>query len=439
MNENFKLDLRDHQSCRRFYWMMHVCFTSGYTLPQYCLEKQIKKPLFLAVSADQEDFMLEVHAQFKYAKTNVQPTFSCFNFKIEKPVQYDKVINNAIVYQDFANLNLDNFDQIFVLTSGRFNANSKNLIYLNQLADYFYRQVFCDIPITHFLQNHPTVKMVLVNCPLCKFNKQPSEAEQQLPGFITQLLKPISESKDGKVKTPFDFLGYTNRQVSDLVNIGALKTTIDTAGIPMFKDNDNPLINIHGGRRTTAYQPEHYKNKIYFLGTCPYFGIGAPFDKNIESYLQKMLNDNNLPYRVENYSQFFNGRYQDIFYVLNSINFSDGDIVFFSPQHIEPNNLPFFNLENIFARPHEYGEVFTDKTSHLNERGYKILAEKYFNYLTENDFFKHTDFEYPPPHLYLIVMVYRRRISQARQSFCRTRTWTITKQSCVANDLRLAA
>lgn len=178
----------------------------------------------------------------------------------------------------------------------------------------------------------------------------------------------------------------------------SLRTVANLDGTTNLIDNDNPLVNIKYGKRVTAYQPENFLNKIYFVGPCHYIGMFAPFDKTIESYLQKMLNEHNLPYRVENESQRFANRYQDIFYNLNRLNPKPGDIVFIwiSGGNLHSKNLPYLDLSDAFDPPHDYREIFCDRL-HVNELGYKILAEKYFKFLTENNFFRDKEFNYPSP------------------------------------------
>ena len=68
--------------------------------------------------------------------------------------------------------------------------------------------------------------------------------------------------------------------------------------------------------------------------------------------------------------------------------------------------IPFFNINHIFDRPHDYGEVFADNC-HINERGNKVVAEKLYEYIKENNFFK--DYKYniptnfPTVHQYGII------------------------------------
>lgn len=46
---------------------LRYCFTAGYTLPQYCIDNKIKRPLFV-LERNSEWFLREIYAQFKYDK-----------------------------------------------------------------------------------------------------------------------------------------------------------------------------------------------------------------------------------------------------------------------------------------------------------------------------------------------------------------------------------
>ena len=115
-----------------------------------------------------------------------------------------------------------------------------------------------------------------------------------------------------------------------------------------------------------------------------------------------MLNENNLPYRVENESGFTWMRYQDIFYNLNALSPKKDDIIFVALENLVSDRFPFIVVSDFFKRPHNYGEVFPD-TCHVNENGHKALADYIFALLFKNNFFKDTNFAYPeppPPHRY---------------------------------------
>ena len=198
-------------------------------------------------------------------------------------------------------------------------------------------------------------------------------------------------------KTP-PFLKYTTwGNVWIFIKTPGQRSLLD--GTSKLIDDDYPLMKILNGKRFTAHQPEHFQNRIYIVGTCHHYGFGAPFDKTIASYLQQMLNEHNLPYRVENEGQCYNQRYQDIFYNLNQIAPAPDDIIFIYLNNGKPNNsdIPFCDVSNAFDQPHDYREIFTTNW-HINELGYKILAERYFKFLTENNFFRDRKFINPPPY-----------------------------------------
>lgn len=95
------------------------------------------------------------------------------------------------------------------------------------------------------------------------------------------MIEILHADKSGTVKTPLDKFGYTNAEVLELMKAPPIKTNPD--GSTTQGDNDHPLMRIKDGKRATAYQPEKFLNRIYFVGSCHDFGINAPFDKTIES------------------------------------------------------------------------------------------------------------------------------------------------------------
>ena len=199
--------------------------------------------------------------------------------------------------------------------------------------------------------------------------------------------------KFSNVKTPLDKFGYNNEEVLELMEAPPVITNPD--GSTAMGDNEHPLMMIKDNKRATAYQPEKFLNRIFFVGTCHDFGVNAPFDKTIASYLQRMLNENNLPYRVENESQRYFNRYQDMFYNLNKLTPAPGDIIFIYISGVAIKKLPFLDVRNAFDAPNDFREIFCVR-GHANELGYKLVAEKYFRFLTENNFFRDVDINPPP-------------------------------------------
>ena len=52
------------------------CFTAGYTLPQFCIDNEIKKPLFVSEEKFLQ-FVWEIYVQFRYDKRNARAV--CFS------------------------------------------------------------------------------------------------------------------------------------------------------------------------------------------------------------------------------------------------------------------------------------------------------------------------------------------------------------------------
>ena len=368
------------------------CFTGGYTLPQFCIDNKIKKPLFVSEEKFLQ-FVWKIYVQFQYDKRltahfgildlpSGSVTFSVFN------------ILAALNYKNVSKINSDDFDAIILLTTKEVTLTGKIITFF-ELTAYFLHKTYAAIPLLNFLQRYQQVKLILTKFPSISRYKDGIKFHKQLRG-LEATRKILRADKSGNVKTPLDKFGYTNSEVLELMEAPPVKTNPD--GSTVQGDNEHPLMRIKDGKRETAFQPEKFQNKIYFVGSCHDFGINAPFDKTIESYLQKLLNENHLPYRVENESQRYYHRYQDIFYNLNKLTPAPGDIIFVWLDNLLIKNFPFLDLSDVFDPPRDYKEIFCTK-GHINEIGYKILAERYFKFLTENNFFRDEKFNYstPPP------------------------------------------
>ena len=388
---------------------LRYCFQSGYTLPQYCIDNNIKRPLFV-MEETHEWFLRELHAQFKL--DNILSARFCF---IDGAPQTTlkltlRVFGTKIKIKNISGEKISRYDAVIFLTEKEYDVGNTRIIRLKELEKFCIQRTYVDIPLLNFLQRNPKVKLFLTSFP-SQINRYEGGAEYGSQLWVAgDLIKAIREGK--QVNSPFDKLGYTNAQALEILSTDKAVKNLD--GTTSLVDNELPLMNIQNGRRATAYQPEHFRNKIYFFGPCHIFGRNAPFDKTIESYLQKLLNENNLPYRVENYGQAFSERTQDIFYNLNALNLKPNDIIFFNFWRLHSNNdlIPFCDVNDAFDPPHDYKEIFCTK-NHVNELGYKLVAEKYFKFLTENNFFRDVEFNYHTPPPPITDMVYHRNSSRA--------------------------
>ena len=379
------------------------CFAAGYTMPQFCIDNEIEKPIFAVADDNGWQILWELHVQFFHDK-RITPKFVFLSSASNSINLSPGTLFDELKIQNSADIDLNDCDKIFVLSSQKFNINSDKIIYLDELLKKFILAVYVEIPFLHFLKAHPKIRLFLTNFPTLSLNQYSTEHELKMAEKITPLAtytELLKNDTTGEVKTPYDFLGYSKQELIDMLTLTGTKTNPD--GSTTLIDNDNPLVCVENGRRAVADQPKNFKNRIYFLGGCSHLGVGAPYDKTIPSYLQKLLNEKKLSYRVENVSQFFTHRYQDIFYNLQNLPLRDGDIIFVFFDNMLSKKLPSVDVSTVFERPHNYGEIYVDNV-HVNELGYKALAEKFFEVFASNNFFKDVEITYPdpppPPHRY---------------------------------------
>ena len=376
------------------------CFYAGYTLPQFCADSGIKRPMILSPANFSRQILWEIYVQFAWDK-RFQPTFVTLE---EKSFEIDEFtlpwFLSPLAVKSIQEIDVTG-DKIFFFGMERFKFGADKIIYLKDLIEIFTFRTYFTIPVANFAKLHPDVKIFVINFPRLKSSPLNTEHEKILfhsaDKQIQDIRKNFSADSNRHIPTPFDIIGYDNEKSYRVLQMPTVKVNRD--GTTILQDDGKKYLAIRDGKRLTANQPENFTNRIYFLGNCIYFGWGVPFDKTLTSRLQELLNENNLPWRVENESQLFGGRNQDIFYNLNELPVQAGDIVFVCMHSIKLEDFPFIDVEDFFARPHNFGEVFFEP-NHMNEFGHKALAEFFFDLLTRNNFFCDVDFDYPapPPH-----------------------------------------
>ncbi|MBR1805360.1 MAG: hypothetical protein IJ774_03115, partial [Selenomonadaceae bacterium] len=336
------------------------CFYAGYSLPQFCIDDGIKKPLFLAAHDFDRRFIWEIYIQFLWDK-RISPTFATLekqSFELQS-LEVKWFLASPTV-KTIYELGTRDFDKVFFLTARRLDFDAEKVIYLDELMGTLMYRVYWELPLCHFAHRHPEIKLFAINFPMLKPNPLNTERENFLLRSGTKLIDDFNEKfsadNENQLATPFDFLGYSNEQVHNLLKFPTAKTNPD--GSTILVDDDDKFLAIRDGKRITANQPETFDNRIYFVGNCIYFGWGVPFDKTLTSCLQRLLNENHLPWRVENESQFFGGRAQDVFYNLKNLPLRAGDIVFVCAHSLKLKNFPFVDVEDVFNRPHDFGEIF---------------------------------------------------------------------------------
>ena len=372
---------------------MRDCFYAGYTIADYCKELNYKYPLLISYS---DSFLWELRTQFTYSKHKIVPDFRLINEESTVNYTVASTMNAMHIKKLDENIDFDKYDVVLIFTTNRLNVPLNKAVYFDNLLNQFINKTYAERPIRHYINTHPGTRIIVSNAPNIN-KKDMSELEKWMIGNSAHTIKGriIQNRTEMPIKTSLDHLGYTNKEVLEMLSMPPAHT--DERGCTHFtqqNEENNKLLQIKDGKRKTIEPQGQYKNTIYCMGTCTYVGYGAPWDRTFESYLQTILNNNHLPYKVENESQYYAGRYQDIFYNLHHIDAKPGDIVLICIQDLQVEDVPFFDTSSIFNRPHQYGEVFLDE-HHINEQGYKILAEHFFNYLKENNYLLEGDVHQP--------------------------------------------
>lgn len=369
-----------------FISQLFSCFNAGYTIPQFCIDNGYKRPIIAAAS---KSLLYSIYEQFFFYK-RVSARYMIIG---EPSIIFPKKLYvSSLQAETFSAEKCRDADVVLYFSDVPLKDKpSAPLLGCQGIIRAMTKYAFFERPIYNFLKLHPGVKVITYTHPsLCDDENNTDQEKRVLTEkYKNKILENTSKGIEEHIWTPLDEFGYTNAEVLRLLDMPCAVT--DMKGCTHFEDSNDDLFNSKGGNRQTAYQPKEYKHVIYMMGTCVCVGYAAPWDKSMPSYLQKILKDNNEDYLVENASQFFNGRYQDIFYNLNNLPVNDGDIIFIFLPSNEVRDIPNFSAKNLFNRPHNYGEVYVDHV-HVNERGYKIIAEKFYEFLRENNFFDDYDY-----------------------------------------------
>lgn len=164
------------------------------------------------------------------------------------------------------------------------------------------------------------------------------------------------------------------------------KSYFDLNGIRRFEDIHGKYINISGGHRETAYQPERFQRTIFLIGGCFIFGIGSDDERTVTSYLQQQCNLHvpDAEIIVQNYGFFLGDQTQvdEQSRLLNSLPVKPGDIVIYlleTDWGLE--DVPWIDLSWTAEKPRNY-EMFFD-CRHFTPDGNRLIAEELFKGLMD--------------------------------------------------------
>ncbi|MCL1989841.1 MAG: hypothetical protein FWG67_03020 [Defluviitaleaceae bacterium] len=173
-----------------------------------------------------------------------------------------------------------------------------------------------------------------------------------------------------------EFVAYTGDMTSDI------------DGYARCVDRQGRLVNVTDGYRMTTDQPEQFDNTIYFYGNNMVYSPFTSDDKTAASCLQRLLNTNcKNRYKVINCGGWSRLTLTNMINnMLKAHKYKDGDkIVIMLDSIPDPNEVDYtlIDLGELYARPHEYGEIWIDARNNVNQVGQKLLAEGLFDGLVE--------------------------------------------------------
>lgn len=353
MNIGFKVDL-----FKKFRYAYAAIIDSG-NLVFEKLENDLRLPVEKTLSLNGNN--VKLHSSGFYA-SDVRSSVE-INGEEFSP---GKLGINFVIYDKISNIVLDSvcFDTCETISAYR-------LVEYQKMADLF-------------LSNHPGVSLVC-----CKYMRFPNDYVRFSNDNLTQNEKFLSGSMFGLDyiaknfdKKIFALNKYYND--SEVVEVLTPPTSYnDFNGVRRFEDRNGNLVNIAFGHRVTAYQTNFNESiRIFMIGGCGIFGVGASDNTTIESFLQKKFNEDAPQYNVivENYGHFLlnlNNANEVVFGILNSLPVRPGDIVIWGnpiPQ------IPCIDLTKAAYEPRNY-EVFFDRW-HYTPDGNRLIAEKLFEALT---------------------------------------------------------
>ena len=154
------------------------------------------------------------------------------------------------------------------------------------------------------------------------------------------------------------------------------------AGSIHHADKSSEFLNVSFGERKTTDQPAKYRNNIYMLGGCVFFGYAIDDSKTISSYLQRKINESNTnSYRVSNYA-VWGGNIDETYNTFYELEYKKGDIVLISYAGLIP--IGDFDISTGLSNCITDKEFYYDAVPHCNAFGYEKVADTVFSFLEED-------------------------------------------------------
>ncbi len=234
-------------------------------------------------------------------------------------------------------------------------------------------------------QEHPGVGIVCYQIP-----KFPVTNRSRWEAFAAEKVHWRTDCIDLFGNPEFYPRRFFERQADIVEAVTPPKSYHDANDVRRFEDQCGRCVNTVAGHRVTTDQPEEGERTIYFVGGCDVFGYGVPDQGTIASWLQRLCNERaeKEHFVVQNYGYYLaeeDRQTMEEINILRALPAQAGDIILCSWGM--QDGIPHIDLSREGERPHDHGEIFFDH-SHLNVDGYRFVAERIFEKLQQENFFK---------------------------------------------------
>ena len=266
-----------------------------------------------------------------------------------------------------------------------------NVHSLTDFEDVFQKGLFIN-PYIEFKLKNPNVDIVFIKRPL-HISKMDFDSRSENENEIVTAKMTMHELQNQLKQNPPIIplaLEECRASLEDVVEFAAfsqqMTSDFGVHGRPVERRGE--LVNIVDGYRVTTDQPPQFKNTIYFYGSSMIYSPFTADESTAASFLQRMINDScKNCYRVINCGGWTNLTQSNMLEnMIFDHEYIDGDIIIVMPERSIPSRGGFtlIDLEHIFTRPHDHGEIWVGVQSNVNEIGQKLIAEGVFNGLKEN-------------------------------------------------------
>lgn len=154
--------------------------------------------------------------------------------------------------------------------------------------------------------------------------------------------------------------------------------TIIQNGVCRLADSNNDFCKTINGKRVTTDKIKNYAFDINFLGPCMIYGVLVDDKHTIPSYLQRIINDNNKDYSVNNYGLRAMEFFEQV-RIADSISLKQNDKYIFivsKSENEKLRNMGFYKTISLLPvfNDNDLHDYFIDSPAHCNNKANEKIA-----------------------------------------------------------------